>query len=128
MRISSLFKRLRRWSSQAFRKRYSPAAFRTCTNAGNSVLTAEVTTSKGTGSISCEGEFCIFYRLTLRTLRTKDVKSLFSNFANASKTSCKVLTSYFESGLLSSESIYQHTCEVQCSFKSRDNFHYLRAG
>jgi hypothetical protein len=37
------------------------------------VLTAEGTTSKGTGSISCEVEFCIFYRLSLRTLRTKDV-------------------------------------------------------
>jgi hypothetical protein len=36
-------------------------------------LTAEGTTSKGTGSISCEVEFCIFYRLSLRTLRTKDV-------------------------------------------------------
>jgi hypothetical protein len=37
-------------------------------------LTAEGTTSKGRGSISCEVEFCIFYRLSLRTLRTKDVK------------------------------------------------------
>jgi hypothetical protein len=37
-------------------------------------LTAEGTTSKGTGSISCEIEFCIFYRLSLRTLRTKDVE------------------------------------------------------
>jgi hypothetical protein len=73
MRISRLFKRLRRWSSQAFRKRHSPAAFRTCRNAGNSVLTVEGTTSKGAGSISCEGELCIFYRLSLRTLRTKDV-------------------------------------------------------
>jgi hypothetical protein len=73
MRISRLFKRLRRWSSQAFRKRHSPAAFSTCRNAGNSVLTAEGTTSKGTGSISFEVEFCIFYRLSLRTLRTKDV-------------------------------------------------------
>jgi hypothetical protein len=36
-------------------------------------LTAEGTTSKWTGSISCEVEFCIFYRLSLRTLRTKDV-------------------------------------------------------
>jgi hypothetical protein len=36
-------------------------------------LTAEGTTSKGRGSISCEVEFCIFYRLSLRTLRTKDV-------------------------------------------------------
>jgi hypothetical protein len=72
MRISRLFKRLRRWSSQAFRKRHSPPAFRTCRNAGNSVLTAEGTTSKGTGSINCEVEFCIFYRLSLRTLRTKD--------------------------------------------------------
>jgi hypothetical protein len=36
-------------------------------------LTAEGTTWKGTGSISCEVEFCIFYRLSLRTLRTKDV-------------------------------------------------------
>jgi hypothetical protein len=33
----------------------------------------EGTTSKGTGSVSCEVEFCIFYRLSLRTLRTKDV-------------------------------------------------------
>jgi hypothetical protein len=72
-RISRLFKRLRRWSSKAFRKRHSPAAFRTCRNAGNSALTAEGTPSKGTGSISCEVEFCIFYRLSLRTLRTKDV-------------------------------------------------------
>ena len=60
MRILRIFKWLRRWSSQAFRKRHSPAAFRTCRNAGNSVLTAEETTSKGTGSISCEVEFCIF--------------------------------------------------------------------
>jgi hypothetical protein len=65
--------RVRRWSSQGFRKRHSPAAFRTCRNAGNSVLTAEGTTSKGTGSISCGVAFCIFYRLSLRTLRTKDV-------------------------------------------------------
>ena len=35
-------------SSQAFQKRHSPAAFRTSRNAGNSVLTAEGTTSKGT--------------------------------------------------------------------------------
>jgi hypothetical protein len=34
-------------------------------------LTAEGTTSKGTGSISFEVEFCIFYRLSLRTLQTK---------------------------------------------------------
>jgi len=73
MRISRLFKRLRQWSSQAFQKRHSPAAFRTCRNAGNSVLNAEGTTSKGTGSISCEVEFCIFYRLSLRTLWKKDV-------------------------------------------------------
>jgi hypothetical protein len=73
VRISRLFKRLRRWSSQAFRKRHPPAAFRTCRNAGTSVLIAEGTTSKRTGSISCEFEFCIFYRLSLRTLRTKDV-------------------------------------------------------
>jgi hypothetical protein len=73
MRISRLLKRLRRWSSQAFRKRYLPAAFRTCRNADNSVLTAERTTSKGRGSISCEVEFCIFYRLSLRILGTKDV-------------------------------------------------------
>jgi hypothetical protein len=39
-------------------------------------LTAEGTTSKGTGSISCEVEFCIFYRLSLRTLRTKDVHAV----------------------------------------------------
>jgi len=73
MRIPRLFKRLRRWSSQAFRKRHSPAAFRICRDADNIVLTAEGTTPKGTGSISCEVEFCIFYRLSLRTLRTKDV-------------------------------------------------------
>jgi hypothetical protein len=73
MRISRLFKRLRRWSSQAFRKSHSQAAFRTCRKAGKSVLTAEGTASKGTGSISCEVEFCIFYRLSLRILRTKDV-------------------------------------------------------
>jgi hypothetical protein len=36
-------------------------------------LTAEGTTSKGTGSISCEVVFCNFYRFSLRTLRTKDV-------------------------------------------------------
>jgi hypothetical protein len=41
--------------------------------AENSVLTAEGTTSKGTGSIICEVEFCIFYRLSLITLRTMDV-------------------------------------------------------
>jgi hypothetical protein len=41
-------------------------------------LTAEGTTSKGTGSISCEVEFCIFYRLSLRTLRTKDVYTLYA--------------------------------------------------
>jgi hypothetical protein len=75
MRISRLFKRLRRWSSQAFRKRHSSAAFRTCKNTGNSVLTAEGTTSKGTGSISSEVEFCIFYRHSLSTLRTKDVQN-----------------------------------------------------
>jgi hypothetical protein len=73
MRISMLFTRLRQWSSQAFRKRYSPAAFRTCRNAGNCALTVEGTTSKGKESISCEVEFCMFYRLSLRTLRTKDV-------------------------------------------------------
>jgi len=39
-------------------------------------LTAEGTTSKGTGSISCEFEFCIFYRLSLGTLRTKVVDNL----------------------------------------------------
>jgi hypothetical protein len=75
MRISRLFKQLLWWSSQALQKRHSPAAFRTCRNAGNSVLTAEGTTSKGTGSISCEVEFCMFYRLRLRTLWTKDVGS-----------------------------------------------------
>jgi len=58
---------------KAFRKRHSPHALRTCRNTGNSALTAEGITSKGTGSISCEVEFCIFYRLSLRTLRTKDV-------------------------------------------------------
>jgi hypothetical protein len=36
-------------------------------------LTAEGTTSKGRGSISWFVVFCIFYRLSLRTLRTKDV-------------------------------------------------------
>ena len=55
------FRAAARWSSQAFRKRHSPAACRTCRNASNSVLTAEGTTSKETGSISCEAEFCIFY-------------------------------------------------------------------
>jgi len=49
------------------------SCFQDCRNAGNSVLTAEGTTSKETGSISCEVEFCIFYRLCLRTLWTKDV-------------------------------------------------------
>jgi hypothetical protein len=52
--------RVRRWSSQEFRKRHSPAAFRNCRNAGNSVLTAEGKTSKGTGSISSEIEFVFF--------------------------------------------------------------------
>jgi hypothetical protein len=63
MKISRLFIRLRRWSSQEFRKRHSPAAFRTCINAGSSVLTAEGNTSKGTGSVSCEVEFRIFSAL-----------------------------------------------------------------
>jgi hypothetical protein len=36
-------------------------------------LTAEGTTSKGTGNVSCKVEFCVFYRLSLRNLRTKDV-------------------------------------------------------
>jgi hypothetical protein len=35
-------------------------AFRTCRNAGNSVLTAEGTTSKGTGSISLRLNFVFF--------------------------------------------------------------------
>jgi hypothetical protein len=74
MRISRLFKSLRRWISQAFRKRHSPAALGSCRNAGNSVLTAVGTTSKGTGSTICEVEFCIFYRLSRRTSRTKDVQ------------------------------------------------------
>jgi hypothetical protein len=39
-------------------------------------LTAEGTISKGTRSISCEFIFCIFYRLSLKTLRTKDVARL----------------------------------------------------
>jgi hypothetical protein len=43
-------------------------------------LTVEGTTSKETGSISCEVEFCIFYRLSLRTLRTKDVQIYFEYF------------------------------------------------
>jgi hypothetical protein len=60
MRISRLFKRLRRCNSQACRKRHSPGAFRICRNAGNSVLTAEGTTSKGTGSISCWFNFVFF--------------------------------------------------------------------
>jgi hypothetical protein len=62
IRISSrtISRRNWRWGSQAIRKRHSPAAFRTCRNAGNSVLTAEGTTSKGKGSISCKVEFCIF--------------------------------------------------------------------
>ena len=71
MRISRLFKRLRRWRSQAFRKRHSPAAFRTCRNAGNSVLTAEGTTSKGTGSISCEFEFLYFLQTQSRDFTDK---------------------------------------------------------
>jgi hypothetical protein len=50
-------------------------------------LTAEGTTSKGTGSISCEVEFCIFYRLSLRTLRTKDVCiSVSKRFSTLSNT------------------------------------------
>jgi hypothetical protein len=91
MRLSRLVKRLRRWSSQAFRKRHSPAAFRARRNAGNSVLTAEGTTSKGIGSISCEGEFCIFYRLSLRTLRTKDVYSNISYNVINPTLQCKYL-------------------------------------
>jgi hypothetical protein len=63
---------------KAFRKRHSPAVFRTCRNSSNSVLTAEGTTSKGTGSINYEDEFCIFYRLSLRILRTKDVNGISS--------------------------------------------------
>jgi hypothetical protein len=71
--MSRLFKLLRRWSSRAFRKRLPSADFRTFRNTGNRALTVEATTSKGTGSISCEVEFCIFYRLSLKLLRTKDV-------------------------------------------------------
>ena len=48
------------------------SCFRDYRNAGNSVLIAEGTTLKGTGIISCEVEFCISYRLSLRTLWTKD--------------------------------------------------------
>jgi hypothetical protein len=60
-------------------KEHAPAAFRTCRNAGNSVLTGEGTTLRGTGSISCEVEFCIFYRLCLKTLQTKDVNVVSSS-------------------------------------------------
>jgi hypothetical protein len=41
-------------------KGWRTAAFRTCRNIGNSVLAVKGTTSKGTGSISCKFEFCIF--------------------------------------------------------------------
>jgi hypothetical protein len=74
MGISRLFKRLRRRSSQAFRKRHSPAAFRTYRNADNSVLTAEGTTSKGTGRISCEVEFCIFLQTQTQNFTDKGCK------------------------------------------------------
>jgi hypothetical protein len=48
-------------------------------------LTEEGTTSKETGSITCEVEFCIFYRLSLRTLRTKDVYRIYNhNWRNIS--------------------------------------------
>jgi hypothetical protein len=90
MRISRLFMRLRRWSSQAFRKKHSPAAFKTWRNAGNGVLTAEGTTSKGIGSISCEVEFCILYRLSLRNLRTKDVHIYtYIHIHTCTKSSCQ---------------------------------------
>jgi hypothetical protein len=36
-------------------------------------LTVDGSASKGTGSIRCEVEFCIFYRLSFRTLRTNVV-------------------------------------------------------
>ena len=72
-------KRMATWEYQGYSSgcndgahRHSPAAFRTSRNTGNSVLKVEGTTSNGTGSISCEVEFCIFRRLSLRTLWTKD--------------------------------------------------------
>jgi hypothetical protein len=55
-------------------------------------LTAEGTTSKGTGSISCEAEFCIFYRLILRTLRTKDVYVSINKQLNSIKNCFGVLS------------------------------------
>jgi hypothetical protein len=45
---------------EAFRKRHSPAAFRTCRNAGNSVLTAEGTTSKGQEALVVRLNFVLF--------------------------------------------------------------------
>jgi hypothetical protein len=55
-------------------------------------LTAERTTSKGTGSISCEVEFCIFYRLSLRTLRTKDIYLKFLTCRPFIRNLCFVLS------------------------------------
>jgi hypothetical protein len=60
MRISRLFKGLRRWSSQAFRKRHSPAAFRTCTNAGNSVLTVRELLRRGQEALFVRLSFVFF--------------------------------------------------------------------
>jgi hypothetical protein len=60
-------------------KRHSPAAFRTCRNAGNSVLTAEGTTLKGTGSINCKVEICIF---------TGSVSELYGNMENLPYGGC----------------------------------------
>jgi hypothetical protein len=37
----------------------------------------------GTGSISCEVEFCVFYRLSLGSLRTKDVYIFQLSYRNA---------------------------------------------
>ena len=62
------------------------SCFRDLQKCWQQCTTAEGTTSKGTGSINCEVDFCIFYRPSLRTLRTKDVycdvKGKICNFLN----------------------------------------------
>jgi hypothetical protein len=127
MRISRLFKRLRRWSSHAFRNGHSPTAFRTCRNAGNSVLTAEGLTSKGTGSIRCEVGFCIFYRLSLRTLWTKDVVMpacavlLFypNHFIDVYRCSCNSRAHVAGHGNSSKKSVHDHArCDRRAAWSA----------
>jgi hypothetical protein len=65
-------------------------------------LTAEGTTSKRTGSISCEVEFCIFYRLSLRTLRTKDV---FDSIAQSTNIWLYLLPPCYTNSYLKSDEI-----------------------